>query len=215
MSLMIELGSSAPIRFNILTVCTGNICRSPLAEILLRDGLESWGVVETASSGTGALVGHRMTPQTIAIAREHGARDPEQHRARDLAIEHLRAADLAIALTRAHRSEIVAMLPRGSRHTFTLRELARLLGAMQPSDLATVAALPIDDTAARFVELIDIAAGFRGYVAPPEDANDDDVIDPYRRGDEIYRLATAQLVPAVETVLARFGLAATITADQV
>ena len=206
--------SPAPTSFNVLTVCTGNICRSPLAEHLLRQGLARWRV-DVASAGTGALVGHPMTAETIAIAHETGVPSPEQHQARALAIEHLRNAQLVIALTRAHRSEIVAMLPRGSRHTFTLRELARLLESVKASDLATVAVLPLDDTAGRFTELIDTAAALRGYVVPPENEIDDDVVDPYRRGDDVYRLSAAQLVPAVNAILERFELAATIDTNQV
>jgi len=202
-------------RFRILTVCTGNICRSPFAEALLREGLQRFNVVEVASSGTGAMVGQPMTPEMIAIAREYGVSAPEQHRARDLVVGELRNVDLALALTRAHRSEIVSMLPRGSRHTFTLRELARLFEAVQQSDLTKIAELPLTETVPRLTGLIEIAAALRGYVPPPEDVDDDDVIDPFRRGNEIYQLATAQLVPAVVTILNRFEMAATITPDQV
>jgi protein-tyrosine phosphatase len=198
-------------RFSILTVCTGNICRSPLAEHLFREGLKRWTVVDVASAGTSALVGESMTVETIAIARDHGVQAPEQHRARQLATEQLRRANLVVALTRAHRSEIVPMLPRGSRHTFTLRELARLLDSVQPSDLRTIAVLPIEDTVGRLAELVDVAAAMRGHVAPPERETDYDVVDPYRRGDAVYQQATAQLVPAVRTVLRHFELAATLT----
>jgi len=202
---------ATPGRFRILTVCTGNICRSPLAEYLLRKGLERWDVVDVASSGTGALVGHSMTDQTIAIAHQHGVPDPERHRARALVVEHLRHADLVLALSREHRSEIVSLLPRGSRHTFTVRELARLLEAVQAADLAAVAALPLADTAARFSELVHAAAALRGYVTPPENEVDDDVIDPYRRGDDVYQQTVEQLVPAIDVILDRFKLAAAIT----
>jgi protein-tyrosine phosphatase len=200
-------------RFSILTVCTGNICRSPLAEHLLREGLKNYAAVDVESAGTRALVGESMTAQIIAIAHEHGVVAPEQHRARDLTVEHLRGADLVIALTKSHRSEIATLLPRGSRRTFTLREFARLLNAVQPSDLQTIAALPTEDTAGRLRELVDVAAALRGHVAPPEDELDDDVIDPYRRGDEIYSLAAAQLVPAVESIVSSFELAASVTSD--
>jgi protein-tyrosine phosphatase len=208
-----ETAASALGRFTILTVCTGNICRSPLAEHLLRQGLLEYSTVDVSSAGTSALVGDSMTSQIISIAHEHGVPAPEQHRARDLTVDHLREADLVIALSRAHRSEIAALLPRGSRHTFTLRELARLLIALQPSDLATVALLPIGDTAGRFRELIDAAAALRGHVPPPEHELDDDVTDPYRRGDETYNLMAAQLVPAVESVVGAFALAASATSD--
>jgi protein-tyrosine phosphatase len=208
-----ETAASAFGRFSILTVCTGNICRSPLAEHLLRDGLKAYPAIELASAGTHALVGEPMTAETIAIAHEHGVQVPEQHRARDLTVEQLHGADLVIALTRAHRSEIVAMMPRGSRHTFTLRELARLLDAVRASDLGTVAELPLDASAERFRKLVDAAASMRGHIAPPDNELDDDVIDPYRRGDEIYRLATAQLLPAVASIVDSFELAASATPD--
>lgn len=210
---MSETVRSTPARFSILTVCTGNICRSPLTESLLRVGLSQWNVVDVASAGTGALVGHPMTEETIAIAHELGVSDPERHRARALVTEDLRDTGLVLALTRAHRREIVGMLPRGSRHTFTLRELARLLGAVQAADLKSVAALPPENTVERFSELIDVAASLRGYVKPPENDLDDDVVDPYRRGVEVYRQSAAQLVPATETILRSFQLAANITPD--
>jgi protein-tyrosine phosphatase len=206
--------TSLPGRFNILTVCTGNICRSPLAEYLLRDGIQPWPLVKVASAGTGALVGHPMTDQTITIAHGLGISAPEGHRARMLDIKHLRDANLVIALTRSHRSEIVSMLPRGSRQTFTLRELARLLEAVQAADLETVAGLPLEDTAGRLEELTRIAASLRGFVAPPDEEIDDDVIDPYRRSDDVYEMSAAQLVPAVRTILERFELAASITPIQ-
>jgi protein-tyrosine phosphatase len=208
-----EPAPSVLSRFRVLTVCTGNVCRSPLAEHLLQEGLKGLEIIDVVSSGTRALVGEPMTAATLAIARAHGASAPERHRARDLVVEHLRGADLVIALTRAHRSEIVAMLPRGSRHTFTLRELARLLDAVQPSDLQAIRTLPLNDTAGRLQELIDLAAALRGHVAPPENDLDDDVVDPYRRGDEIYRLAAAQLLPAVESIVRGFELAASATPE--
>ena len=206
---------AASSRFDILTVCTGNICRSPLAEHLLRQGFQRLEGVAIRSAGTDALVGEGMTDQTLAIALANGATSPEQHRARALDGEHLRGSSLVIALTRAHRSEIVAMLPRSSRRTFTLRELARLLETVQPSNLSAVAALSLANISGRFTELVDIAAGLRGYIPPPEHEIDDDVIDPYRKSDDVYALMESQLVPAVDTIVNRFELAATITPDRV
>ena len=201
--------------FKILTVCTGNICRSPLAEHLLRQHLGRWPIVEVTSAGTRALVGKPMTAQTIGIAQANGAIDANSHSARELGLDQLRDADLVIALTRAHRGEIAATFPRGSRHTFTLRELARLFENLHATDLETVAKMAVEDTAGRVAELVDVAAGLRGFVAPPEDQLDDDVIDPYHRGDDIYALMANQLIPAVETIADSFTLAATITPHHV
>jgi protein-tyrosine phosphatase len=212
---MSEVGAVAESRFTILTVCTGNICRSPLAEHLLRTGLRRLPSVQIGSAGTGALVGRPMTDQTIAIAHEHGVSGAEEHRARALNVDQVRDADLVIALTRAHRAEIVSMLPRASRRIFTLREFARLLDAIQEADLDVIAAHAPEDTVGRLAELVDSAASLRGFVAPPVNELDDDVVDPYRRDDSVYREAEAQLVPAVSTILRHFESAANATAVEV
>lgn len=192
-------------------MCTGNICRSPLAEQLLRAGLARFPEVSVSSAGTGALVDHPMTEQSQALAAEFGVDDAHRHRARALTVDHLREADLVFALSREHRRTIVEMLPRGARHTFTLREFARLLSDLPQEDVEAVAAIDAADAHARFAELVEIAASRRGTVTPPEAAEDDDVVDPYRQGDDVYRLSANQLVPAVNTVLEQFILASVAT----
>jgi protein-tyrosine phosphatase len=47
-------------------------------------------------------------------------------------------------------------------------------------------------------------------VPPPESPDDDDVVDPYRQSDDVYRQSADQLVPAVTTVLAQFAAAAVL-----
>jgi len=103
------------------------------------------------------------------------------------------------------------MLPRASRYTFTLREMARLLEAVPSNDLEELAAFPLNNTVGRFATLVDIAAAQRGYTIPPEREIDDDVVDPFRRGDEAYSLMASQIVPAVDAIVNRFALAATVT----
>ncbi len=198
-------------RFSVLTVCTGNICRSPLAEQLLRAGCAQWPEVVVTSAGTGALVGEPMTDQAQALARRYGGAAPEGHRARQLAVEQLRDADLVLALSREHRRTIVQLYPRATRHTFTLREFARLVTDTTDDDLAQVDALDRADLAGRLVELVELAASRRGVVVPPDSPDDDDVIDPYRRPDDVYQLSADQLVPAVNSVLSQFARAAAVS----
>jgi protein-tyrosine phosphatase len=197
--------------FTILTVCTGNICRSPLAQQLLETGVQSLGGVTVSSAGTGALVGQPMTDQAQAIAREFGVADPSTHVARALTVEQLRDADLVLALSREHRKAIVEMLPRGARHTFTLRELARLLSDVDEDEYERLDGLPAGDLGGRLRELVEIAASRRGAVLPPSSPDDDDVLDPYRRDDAAYRTSAEQVVPAIAVLLAQFerSLAAT------
>lgn len=183
--------------FTILTVCTGNVCRSPLAEGLLRlvlGGLD----VTVHSAGTGALVGETMTDQNQRIAADLGVLDGTEHRARQLSADLLRNADLVLALTRDHRRQVVEMLPRASRHTFTLREFARLAVEVGDDDLTQLQG----SGAERMREAVEAVAQLRGTLPPLEDPADDDVIDPYRQSDEVYRLSADQLIPSVNATAA-------------
>ncbi|MDM4763929.1 hypothetical protein QT381_13020 [Galbitalea sp. SE-J8] len=130
--------------FRILTVCTGNICRSPQAEQLLRAGFTAahgtdatWPLPEVSSAGVYALVDEPMPEQAAALSREFGG-DPDVHVARQLTKEMVEQSDLIIALAREHRAAIAKLSPRASRYTFTLRELARVLGPASESPLPLV-----------------------------------------------------------------------------
>ena len=91
--------------YRILTVCTGNICRSPLAEYALREAVAASdlaGQVEVASAGTtGWEGGNPIDPRAGALLREHGI-DPSAHRARRMDPQELREADLVLALDHDH-----------------------------------------------------------------------------------------------------------------
>lgn len=180
----------------ILTVCTGNICRSPMAEVLLRAALEAAGV-RVHSAGTHAMVGHGMTEESQEIAIAHGA-DPEvaaAHRARYLVEPLLAGSDLVLTMTREQRSHVVQLLPAVLRRTFTVREFARLAASLSDAELRPD---PTADPDARLQALARTVGAQRGLVegAP----QDDDVIDPYRRGREVYEQAAAQLLPALDEV---------------
>ena len=197
-------------QFSILVVCTGNICRSPLAEQLLRAGTQEWPEVTVASAGTMAMVDKPMTDQAKALSGEFGGAGAETHRARDLTEAQLADADLVLALSREHRRAIVQLYPRATRHTFTLREFARLVAGILDEDLERAARLDASDLVGRLNELVEVAASRRGLVEPPDSLDDDNVIDPYRQTDEVYRQSAEQLVPAVNTVLSQFAHSAAV-----
>lgn len=124
----------------ILTVCTGNICRSPLAEVLLRARLEPLGV-RVHSAGTHALVDHGMTEQAQEIAVRSGAdvSAAADHAARYLVEPLLRESDLVLTMAREHRSYVVQMMPSRLRQTFTAREFARLAATVTDDDVRAAA----------------------------------------------------------------------------
>lgn len=84
----------------VLIVCTGNICRSPLAEGLLRRELAG-RPIEVSSAGTSALVGWPADPMSVAVAAEHGL-DISAHRARQASAALLGAHDLILTLDATH-----------------------------------------------------------------------------------------------------------------
>jgi protein-tyrosine phosphatase len=195
--------------FSLLTVCSGNICRSPLAEQLLRVGLGTWPSVSVASAGTIGLTGRSMPDQAAALSRQFGG-DPSAHIARELTAEHLTSSNLVLAMSREHRRAIAELSPRAIRYTFTIREFARLVRDLTDADLSEAASFPLGDTAARFASMVGLTAAQRGMVPPPENPDDDDIVDPYRQSDNVYAESARQLVPAVTAVVSLFQRAATI-----
>ncbi|MDR6691216.1 protein-tyrosine phosphatase [Microbacterium sp. 1154] len=186
----------------IIAVCTGNICRSPLAAELLASRLTNLEV-NISSAGTRARDGMQVTSQTTDIALAHGVLrgDVERHRSRFLTDELLRPAHLALAMAREHRRQIVEMNPSFTRKTFTVRELARLASGMSDDELLRSAASAEDvfDPSARFSAMLNLMASRRGTL-PPVAAEDDDVVDPYRRSSRTYELSEAQLLSALPSV---------------
>ena len=125
--------SSLPIR--ILTVCTGNICRSPVAERLLQAGLDQVkpGAFRVRSAGTRAMVGDPVQPLSAGIISTYGG-TPEGFAARQLTPAILRDADLVLTMAARHRGEVLQLDPSLLKRTFTIREFARMLEVLDQRD---------------------------------------------------------------------------------
>ncbi|MFZ1985721.1 MAG: low molecular weight protein-tyrosine-phosphatase [Desulfatitalea sp.] len=97
--------------FEILVVCTGNICRSPMAAGLLRHRLPPAlrGRVTVGSAGTNALHGHQAEPHAVQTMARHGI-DIRPHRARDLTRDLAQHADLILAMEHTHVESAQKML---------------------------------------------------------------------------------------------------------
>lgn len=107
----------------VLFVCTGNICRSPLAQVLLERALAERGVSDIAvgSAGTGAWDGAPASEGAYLIALERGL-DLSQHRARLLTRELVESADLVFTMARHHRARVQEL--GGEGRVFVLGEYA-------------------------------------------------------------------------------------------
>jgi protein-tyrosine-phosphatase len=107
----------------ILLVCTGNICRSPLAAALLQRALAQRGMeaVEVTSAGTGAWDGAPVSEGAYLVGLERGL-DLSGHRARLLTRELVEGADLILTMARHHRARVDEL--GGERRVFVLGEYA-------------------------------------------------------------------------------------------
>jgi protein-tyrosine phosphatase len=190
----------------ILVVCTGNICRSPMAEAFLRSMLAERGVdgVETASCGVSGWEGSPAVPEAIQAMQENGI-DVSAHRARRIEPQMVRESDLILAMAGEHRDAVVRLVPQASSRTFTIKELVRLLDHLPPNGASA------DDAAGagrRLTETAAAAAVLRDGGAVPS-SRDEDVADPLGLGVEAFR-ATAweieQLCRKVVTAVFDAGL---------
>jgi protein-tyrosine phosphatase len=102
----------------VVFVCTGNICRSPTAEAVLRHLVEEAGLedlIEVGSAGTGGWhVGDDADPRSLTALRSRGY--GLQHRARQFAPSWFDEHDLVVALDRGHLKELMAMRPGAEVH---------------------------------------------------------------------------------------------------
>lgn len=185
----LPINSQSEELFSILTVCTGNVCRSPTVERLLAQKLGP--TVSISSAGTHALVGHPISEPMARLLRSSGAPDGA-FAARGLTQKLVKNADLVLTLTRAQRTIVVELWPPAVRRTFTVREFARLLELVDPC------ALPTGSPAERLLKVMPLVVAERGArLTSPED---DDVIDPFRLGAEIYLASFTQITAAVRVI---------------
>jgi protein-tyrosine phosphatase len=176
----------------VLVVCTGNVCRSPLAARMLQAGFDDLaaGAVRVVSAGIRALDGRPVTPEIARLAARLGV-DTSGFRAHTLTPAEIRRADLVLGLDRGHRAAVVATVPQALGRTFTLRELARLLPLVPAEHRAQ---LP-----ERWRSAAVLASRRRRPVAG--DPACDDVVDPYLQDEAVHRTMAGQLVPAVDALL--------------
>ncbi|MCC2034068.1 arsenate reductase/protein-tyrosine-phosphatase family protein [Microbacterium allomyrinae] len=198
--------------FEILTVCTGNICRSPLAAQLLQSRLADFAP-RVLSAGTRGLTDTPMTAEAAHLAAHYGvAADlSSAHRSRWLREGDLDSPDLILAMTREHRREVAELAPARLRSTFTIREFARLAEGLSDDEIRAHADSAGADAAARVRAVAGAVGARRGMVEPVADPADDDVVDPYRRSWETYVRSADQLVPAVDGVVRTLRVALATT----
>ncbi len=170
---------------SILAVCTGNICRSPLAEGFLRSILvRRFGVdaPTVGSAGTDGWEGSGAMPGSVMAAAERGV-DISGHSARVLTVPMAADADLVLCMASENRDAVVAAAPELTGRTYTLKELVRILEAFGPAAFAVPGSLEERVREADALRL----GGFTGNPL------DEDVADPLGQPDQVYRAIAWEL----------------------
>jgi protein-tyrosine phosphatase len=116
----------------ILVVCTANICRSPVAEVLLRmklhaAGFKNWTVV---SAGTWAAEGHRAAPFSIDLMAERGL-DIRSHRSQPVTERLMQQANLVLCMETGHARTLRQAYPAHQRKTYTIRQMIKKRGSVR------------------------------------------------------------------------------------
>ncbi|WP_158861844.1 arsenate reductase/protein-tyrosine-phosphatase family protein [Leifsonia sp. AG29] len=168
----------------ILVVCTGNLCRSPLAAELLRVALAGLPV-GIRSAGTSARDGEPMPPETLAWATALGAQAAATHRSRRFQPADAIDADLVLTAGLDHRRHVAEAAPQAVRRTFTLLEFARLAETME------AVPRPLPDALAAL-------AARRPVVQLDPDSLD--VVDPHGRDEEFQRQAATAIDGACDRI---------------
>jgi RpiB/LacA/LacB family sugar-phosphate isomerase len=110
----------------ILFVCTGNVCRSPMAEGILRHTTRDRGDYRALSAGLGACEGQPPSPNAVQAVRELGI-DISGQRSRPLTPELVQQADYIFGMTHSHIDTVSLLFPQAAERTFLLREFDETL----------------------------------------------------------------------------------------
>src|SRR3954447_2322398 len=105
----------------ILFVCTGNVCRSPMAEGIFRHVMKGRRDVQVLSAGIGAMEGQAPSTYAVQAVRELGI-DISKQRSRMLTAELVQEADYIFGMTHSHVDTIFLLYPQAAEKTFLLRE---------------------------------------------------------------------------------------------
>src|SRR5438477_5744272 len=110
----------------VLFVCTGNVCRSPMAEGIFRHAVQGRGHFRVVSAGLGAMEGQPPSAYAVQAVKELGI-DISSQRSRMLTPELVQQADYVFGMTHSHIDTVMLLYPMAAEKTFLLREFDETL----------------------------------------------------------------------------------------
>lgn len=184
---------------HILFVCTGNTCRSPMAEGLLRKLAKERGVdVEVRSAGVSAIPGTSISRHAAAILQDEGIHDAIH--SSQLSAEAVAWADLILTLTGAHKRHLLQVFPDAVAKTHTLKEYVQTQESVSAdireldslyAEAEMNLALGTEPAAADLQRIIEIRQRIPSF----------DISDPFGGSREDYELAAAEIRTALYSLL--------------
>ncbi|MCK5259645.1 MAG: threonylcarbamoyl-AMP synthase [Candidatus Omnitrophica bacterium] len=109
----------------VLFICTGNSCRSVMAEYLLKSRIQGRDDIEVMSAGTGVFIQSAASSETVAVLAEEGI-NAMAHLAQPINTILLKKSDLIIVMTRNHRSQVLERVPEAEHRVYLLKEFANI-----------------------------------------------------------------------------------------
>ncbi|WP_322906466.1 low molecular weight protein arginine phosphatase [Paenibacillus campi] len=184
---------------HILFVCTGNTCRSPMAEAFMRKLAKERGIsVEVRSAGVAAIDGMAMSRHAEAVLRDHHIQD--HITSSSLNAELLEWADLVLTLTGSHKQHVLARFPAAAGKVYTLKEYAEndehVLHDLEELDQLHASieirrSLGESIHSSDYERLIEIQQRLPGF----------DIIDPFGGSRDDYEIAAADIRAALQKLL--------------